>query len=74
MDNITIPFSKKFMAGVLTCDALRSLQQDYWGMEGTIRHIMNDWVGWKITVPLAVGMLIASALLCADWGKKDRAV
>jgi purine-cytosine permease-like protein len=69
--NITISVSKKFMAGVLVCSALRSLQEDYWGMEGTIRHLVNDWVSWKITVPLAVGMLIASALLCADWEKAD---
>jgi hypothetical protein len=71
MDNITISFSKKFVAGVLACDAIRSLRQDYFGMEGTIRQIVNNWVSWKITVPLAVVMLVASALLCADWKEKD---
>jgi hypothetical protein len=71
MDSVTISFNKKFMAGVLACDAIRSIRQDYLGMEGTIRHIVNDWVSWKITVPLAVGMLVVSALLCVDWWKED---
>jgi hypothetical protein len=73
MDNITISFSKKFAAGFLTCSAVRSLQEDYWGMEGTIRHVVSDWLSWKITVPLAIGLLVVSVWLCADPKKHDEA-
>lgn len=73
MDNSTISLSKKFVAGFLTCSAVRSLQQDYWGMEGTIRHVVNDWVSWRITVPLAILLLIVALWLCVN-PKKDEAV
>lgn len=59
-DDMTISISKKFVAGFMTCAAVRSLQEDYWGMEGTIRHVVNDWMSWKFTVPLAIVMLIVS--------------
>lgn len=66
MENITFSINKKFLAGVLTLAALRSLQQDWWGRDETIRRVVDGWVSWKITVPIAIGYLIAALFLCRN--------
>ena len=63
---LTFSISKKFVAGMLTYSALQSLQMDYWGMEGTIRHIVNDWWSPWATVPMAIGLLVLAAWLCHE--------
>lgn len=63
---LRLEISRKFVAGWLTLSALQSLQQDYWGMEGTVRHVVNDWTSWKITVPIAILYLVIAIWLCRD--------
>lgn len=63
---LTISLSKKFLAGYLCHAAMVSLLQDYWGMEGTIRHMVNGWVSAWITVPVAVALLIFAGWLCHE--------
>ena len=64
--NIEFSISKKFVAGFLTCCAIRSLQQDYWGRDETIRHVVNDWVSAWWTVPLALVWLGLAIWLCLE--------
>ena len=66
MENITFSINRKFLAGMLTLSAMRSLQQDWWGRDETIRHVVNGWTTWKITVPVAIGFLIFAAWLCHE--------
>lgn len=67
-----IEIHKRFISGFLTCWALTSLQQDYWGMEGTVRHVVNDWVSWKITVPLAIAVLLLARFLSYEAENEER--
>jgi hypothetical protein len=64
--NIEFSISKKFVAGFLTCSAVRSLQQDYWGRDETIRHVVNDWVTAWWTVPAALVCLGLAVWLCHE--------
>ena len=64
MLNVSIP--KPFIAGCLTFWAISSLQMDYLGMEGTIRDIVNHWVSWHYTVPLALVALFTARKLCRE--------
>lgn len=63
---LTFSISKKFAAGILTFWAVQSLQMDCLGMDGTIRHIANNWVSPWVTVPLAIVVLVIAAFLCND--------
>lgn len=63
---LTYSISKKFLAGFLTHSAIVSLLQDYWGMEGTIRRMVNGWMSAWITVPVAIALLVLSAYLCHE--------
>ena len=65
-NTITFSLNKSFMAGWLSCYAINSLQQDYWGMEGTVRHVVNGWMPAWITVPIAIGVLVIALALCHD--------
>ena len=66
MDSIHFSINKKFLAGILTLSALRSLQQDWWGRDETIRHVVNDWTTPWITVPIAIGFILIGGWLCTD--------
>ena len=63
---LTFSIPKKFLAGILCHAAVLSLRQDCWGMEGTIRRMVNGWMSAWITVPAAIGILILSAYLCRE--------
>lgn len=54
------PWLALFLAGYLTCTALRSLQQDLLGKEKYIAMCDAAWVDGGITIPLALLMLVAA--------------
>lgn len=50
-----------FMAGVLCTIGAWSLQLDLWGMEESVRRMVNEWgPAWR-TVPEALGMILLGA-------------
>jgi len=55
-------FRNGFWVGVMVCMALRSLQLDYIGKEKFIELCQNSWIDPKITVPLAIVLLLFAYL------------
>jgi len=55
-----------YWAGIVTAYCVISLHQDILGQEAYLHWIQEHWVSWKITVPIAVVLLVV-VFFVAGW-------
>jgi membrane associated rhomboid family serine protease len=64
---------RKFWAGYITCAAVNSLVQDYYGKEVFLKMMANGWLDAKYTVPAAIiALIFAYQLFAKSFPPKDK--
>lgn len=59
----TAPVTQAFWAGLLTAWSWISIRQDFAGKAAVLDSVEKNWVDWKFTVPLAVGLVMVALVL-----------
>lgn len=59
---------RQWIAGLLSGCCVTSLIQDFLGKEECLRRMNDNWVDWKITVPIAIVVWI----LVGFWSRRRK--